>query len=93
MDREQIEALPWSDVESSNIARVAFVAEPGQEGTLYVEFKGGQGSRTYTYEDVPLHVYENLLTADSVGRYFAHVVKARPDLYRVGKVEIDGEDD
>lgn len=52
-------------VESSNLASVGYDAE---NETLEVEFKHGG---VYQYFDVPLHVYEELMDADSHGVYFS----------------------
>ncbi len=52
-------------VESSNLASVGYDAE---NEILEVEFKHGG---VYQYFDVPLHVYEELMDADSHGVYFS----------------------
>jgi hypothetical protein len=51
-------------VESSNIAAVGYDEDAE---VLYIEFKSGT---TYTYEDVPYYIYEELLGAESIGSYF-----------------------
>jgi hypothetical protein len=56
-------------VSSSNIASVGH-DDPAQ--TLEVEFLNGA---VYEYYDVPEHVYQELISASSVGRYFAQRVK------------------
>jgi len=56
-------------VSSSNIASVGH-DDPTQ--TLEVEFLSGA---VYEYYDVPEHVYQELIGASSVGRYFAQRVK------------------
>lgn len=61
MDREQ--------VKSSNIKSVGY----DQEQTLLeVEFKSGA---VYQYEEVPEDVYQEMLAAESVGKYFNTQVK------------------
>lgn len=40
--------------------------------TMEIEFRSG---RSYTFEGVPPHVYENLLAAESPGRYFNQAIK------------------
>ena len=52
-------------VESSNLASIGYDAE---NEILEVEFKHGG---VYQYFDVPLHVYEELMDADSHGVYFS----------------------
>jgi hypothetical protein len=56
-------------VSSSNIASVGH-DESSQ--VLEVEFLDGA---VYEYYDVPAHVYQELITASSVGRYHAQRVK------------------
>lgn len=51
-------------VESSNIAEVGYDAD---YATLEVMFKDG---KIYQYFDVPENVYDEMLSSDSVGRYF-----------------------
>lgn len=52
-------------VESSNLASVGYDAE---NEILEVEFKHGG---VYQYFDVPIHVNEELMNADSHGVYFS----------------------
>lgn len=56
-------------VESSNLASVGYDAE---NKILEVEFKHGG---VYQYFDVPESVYEELMNADSHGKYFVHNIK------------------
>jgi hypothetical protein len=56
-------------VESSNLASIGYDAE---NEILEVEFKHGG---VYQYFDVPEYVYEELMDADSHGRYFVRNVK------------------
>lgn len=84
---DHYQALPWEDVESSNLRRVAFVetSEMTQEearasGTLYVEFHDG---RAYVYSEVNRETYEEMLEADSVGAYFARVVRPHHEFEKI----------
>lgn len=52
-------------VESSNLASVGYDAN---NNVLEVEFKHGG---VYQYTDVPQSVYEELMNAESHGKYFA----------------------
>lgn len=61
--------LPWQEVTSSNIASVAYVTETS---TLYIAFKGNS---IYAYSDVSPDVAAGLLTASSVGSYFAKNIR------------------
>ena len=61
--------IMWTDVNSSHIVRVAYVAETHRLG---IEFRSGA---FFAYEDVPLDVYYGLIGAQSVGQYFDRVVK------------------
>jgi hypothetical protein len=77
MTFEEYAALPWEDVESSNMARIAFVDETGGDpeadrGSLFVEFHGG---RVYAYRDVPVTTVEELREAESVGGYLNAEIK------------------
>lgn len=70
-------------VESSNIHSVAYDPESGK---LFIRFKNKAGDPTtlYEYSGVPSHVYEEMLTAPSVGRYFSQYVRG---IYESRKVE------
>lgn len=83
----EVDGLPWQEVESSNIERVAWVQVGSEDalGTLWVQFKGG---RVYRYETVERERFEKLIAAESVGRFFASIIKSRPDQYPVERVEI-----
>lgn len=67
-------------VESSNIAAVGHT-----DGTLTVQFKSGA---IYDYADVPSEVFEEFVSADSVGRYFNQNLVGR-----YGAVKREVEDD
>lgn len=72
---DNYEGLPWTETDSSNIKRVAWVKAPDgtlDDGVLYVEFHTG---RAYSYAEVPERVHQALLEAESVGSFFAHTVK------------------
>lgn len=60
-------------VVSSNLAAVGY---DRASMTLEVEFLNGS---VYQYFDVPAVEYEQLLSADSVGRYFCQAIR---DCYR-----------
>ena len=64
-------------VSSSNIASVGYDAE---SSTLEVEFNNGS---LYQYFDVSENVFHELLSASSVGSYFANNVKGH---YRFSKL-------
>lgn len=59
--------LDWHGVVSSNLSKVAWI-----DGTLYIEFKD---SSVYSYANVPEQTFENLLSADSPGRYFHSYIR------------------
>ena len=63
-------------VTSANLASVGYDAT---SRTLEVELRNG---RVYQYSDVPQEVYEGLVSADSVGRYFISRVR---DQYRYAR--------
>lgn len=64
-------------VTSSNIASIGYDTN---SQTLEVEFLNGG---VYQYFDVPQHVYEGLMNADSHGQYLARNIKG---IYRYSKV-------
>jgi KTSC domain len=81
-------SLPWTEVDSSNLRRIAFLpgSEAGPEegellGVLYVEFHGGL--RAYAYTGVPSGLHEELLGADSVGSLFNREVKGTFEADRI----------
>jgi hypothetical protein len=60
--------IKWTRVESSQIEAVAHNENINE---LYVKFKSGS---IYSYSDVPESLYNELLTADSQGKFFiAHI--------------------
>ncbi|MDM8346921.1 KTSC domain-containing protein [Pseudochrobactrum sp. sp1633] len=65
-------------VSSSNIASVGY-DEISQ--TLEIEFLSGG---IYEYYNVPENVYQELISASSVGRYFAQRVRSTYNFSRVG---------
>jgi hypothetical protein len=62
---------------SSNVASVGY---DENNGTLQVEFHTGG---TYQYFDVPVHLFESLRDAGSVGGFLAAHIKG---IYRYSKV-------
>jgi len=61
--------LEWIFVTSSNVAAIAYNRD---DQILWVEFKAGN---RYQYFDVPEHIFENCLSAGSVGGYFNANIK------------------
>ena len=54
-------------VESSNIKHIGH-----EHDVLYIKFKSGD---VYSYDEVPPEVYEQLVTAESVGQAFHKLIK------------------
>jgi len=53
-------------VQSSNLSSVGY-----ENGILYIEFNNGS---MYSYDNVPVSVYQELMSAPSHGKYFhAHI--------------------
>lgn len=67
-------------VESSNIASVGY-----KDGTLSIEFNSGA---IYQYENVPIRVYDVMMKADSVGKYFNAHIKSKYNYRRVDNERI-----
>lgn len=63
-------------VSSSNIASIGY-----DGSTLYVHFNSGG---LYEYYNVPLSVYNGLISASSHGSYLATYVKGRYGYRRIG---------
>jgi hypothetical protein len=83
---EAIEELPWREVESSNLDRIAFCETeelpsrlPGGEGIrigwLWVQFRGS--GKVYAYKDVPASVFLHLEAAESPGRAHRKLIVGR----------------
>ena len=68
VDRKEIIMVK---VESSNISAVGYDTS---FGSLIVEYKSGN---KYQYKNVPYELYENLLKAESKGRFMNENVKGR----------------
>jgi hypothetical protein len=64
-------------VSSSNVDSVGYDED---SGTLEVEFKNGT---VYQYFDVPSKIYENLMSASSIGGFLASSIKGS---FRFSKV-------
>lgn len=64
-------------VESSNIESIGY---DSNSQTLEIEFLNGS---IYQYFDVPQHIYDELISADSHGKYLAANIKG---YYRYSKV-------
>ena len=60
-------------VESSYLKRVGY--DPDEE-ELYVEFHGG---KTWKYAKVTAQQYENMMTAESIGKWFIANIKKNPE--------------
>jgi len=62
-------SLLHARLDSSSLHSVGYVA---QTSTMEVAFRNGS---VYRYFGVPLKVYEDLLSADSKGRYFIAAIR------------------
>ena len=65
---------------STNLHSVGYRSE---DSLLLVQFNNGAA---YEYYDVPQYVYDDLLQAESKGKYFAQVIRNR---YACKKTQID----
>ena len=74
----EIEMIP---VTSSNVDAVGY---DGITNELRVRFKSGL---VYAYSNVPLHVFVDLLNAESHGKYLAAEVKGKYPYKLMGKIE------
>ncbi|WP_308798970.1 KTSC domain-containing protein [Agromyces silvae] len=64
-------------VESSNVISIGYQPDTL---TMEMEFKGGN---VYQYFDVPEHVFDGIIRAPSVGRFFHEQVRG---IYRYARV-------
>jgi hypothetical protein len=62
-------ATPMYPVVSSQLSYVGYENDTNE---LYITFKNGT---TYKYENVPIHVFNELINATSVGKYFTLHIK------------------
>jgi uncharacterized membrane protein len=62
--------MQLTPVKSSNLAAVGYDAI---EQVLHIQFKGNE--TVYQKHGVPLEVYEAMMTADSIGSYYARNIK------------------
>ena len=67
--------VTMNTVESSNIARIGW-----QDDTLYITFHTGA---TYSYAGVPSALYQELLSAESVGKLFHAKVKGKFEFQQI----------
>ncbi len=67
-------------VQSSNIKAVGY-----KEGNLYIEFTSG----VYVYTNVDKHIYEELLAAESKGKYVAANIRGNYSYRRVLTEELN----
>lgn len=92
--KAEYDAMDWQDVESSNVARVAYkgtgkdAIEGHTIGELCVEFKTSPG-RAYRYANVPELLHGDLLKSASIGGFFARNIRNR---FEVEKLEADDDE-
>lgn len=82
MPYQPVYDLPWEPVESSMMQAMRHHAETE---TLQVRFKN---ETVFEYSFVPREVYEEIKSAESVGKAFHHLIKTNPDLYPYTKVQV-----
>ena len=69
--------MKWVQVESRALAAAAYDHDSHH---LYVEFRSGE---IYCYRDVPVERYDELLVADSKGKYFRRYILNRYPYQRI----------
>jgi len=72
-----VQGIPREKVDSSNVAEVGHDSDTD---TLVVLFHNGG---MYAYDDVPRTVYDQMLSAESVGKFFNAHVKGKYDFRKV----------
>ena len=74
-ENQDIDMVP---VVSSNVSAIGYDRD---RNVLAVRFHGGA---TYHYRNVPENVYQNMIEAESVGRFLAHQIKGKYEYEKVG---------
>ena len=69
--------MNWIPLSSSNLSRIRY---DENTNTLEIEFQGG---RIYQYFDVPVQIFEGLLSASSHGKFHSENIKGH---YRYARV-------
>jgi KTSC domain len=93
--QEKYDAIPWQEVESSNIIRVAYkptgtdATSDQPIGELYIEFGSSEG-RAYRYINVQQVLFDDLLHAASIGGFFARNIRGR---YEHERLEVGDDED
>lgn len=67
-------------IDTSRSSSVASVGYDPETNEMQVQFKGGG---VYLYKKVPQHIYENMINASSVGKYFHLNVKNFYDFVKI----------
>ena len=77
--------MEWKEVDSSQIHSVAYDAETQ---TLGIRFKTTKTKpiTEYHYSNITKSMYDSLVSAESVGRYFGNYIKAFPNDFPFTKV-------
>ncbi len=77
--------MNWETVESSQINEVGYDLASETLGIRFKATSRGPASE-YHYANVPRLLYRAMITAESVGGFFAAEIKKRPDLYPYTKM-------
>ncbi len=80
---ERAKLIELKPVISSNIGGIGYDAE---NKLLKVAFKTKTGSNTYLYEDVEQEIYDDLFTAESIGKKLNESVVRQKDKYNYIKL-------
>jgi len=77
----------WLQIESSNIRKVKFVANPyDKRGDVLVEFNTG---KMYKFKDVPALKVEHMVHSSSPGEYFRGHIRGEYDSEPFKEVQDD----
>jgi hypothetical protein len=80
--QQQVDALPWTSVLSSNVCRMAWTGDGSEHdlGTIWIEYhgKGDEPNRVYAYPDTDRWRYDRILGAESVGSMRNKLLKDVP---------------
>lgn len=71
-----------------NSSQIALAIYDAAQRVLLVDFKSGG---TYLYSDVPQLAFDNLVSAESAGKYFIGAIKPHFAFFKVPKEEVRAE--
>lgn len=82
--------MQWTPVESSQISEVGYDAETETLGIRFMptrkQLANGEPQSIYHYVNVPKRMFDEMVGAESVGKYFGSHIKPFPTVYPYTKI-------